>query len=148
MHAIVHSRSMPQDKKFIVVLNRNYELSRLTSGMGHVTAGLVASLAHDVESMSFLTYESKDGHTFPWISDHSFVVLKGRGGQMKTLRDNLVQSELPCVTYLDTMLEGGTEVEMAATRERTIEDIDLLAIATFGDADSLAPLTKRFSLWQ
>lgn len=32
---------MEQSKKFAVVLNKNYELSRLTSGIGHVTAGLV-----------------------------------------------------------------------------------------------------------
>lgn len=139
---------MEQSKKFVVVLNKSYELSRLTSGMGHVTAGLVASMSEELESMGFLTYESRDGHVFPWISDHSFVVLRGRGGQLRTLRQELLQSQLPCVAYLDTMLEGGTAVEMAATKERTVDEIDILAVATFGDADAISRLTKKFSLWQ
>lgn len=139
---------MEPSKKFVVVLNKSYELSRLTSGMGHVTAGLVASLSTDISSMDFLTYESHDGHLFPWISDHSFVVLKGKGHQLRTLRDELIRNELPCVAYLNTMLEGGTAVEIAATKARTIDEIEVLAVATFGEATVISSLTKKFSLWQ
>lgn len=136
------------DKKFVVVLNKNYDLARLTSGMGHVTAGLVGSLSNDVESLSFLEYESADGQKFPWISDWPFIVLRGRGGQIKTLRESLGEKSLPCVVYLDTMLEGGTEVEMAATKSRNLEDLDVLALSTFGDREVIDGLTKKFSLWQ
>lgn len=136
------------DKKFVVVLNRSHELSRLTSGLGHVTAGLVASLRDRVDEMGFLEYTSKDDESFPWISDHSFIVLKGRGGQMKTFRSNLIAQGLPCVAYLDTMLEGGTEVEMSATKERTADELDVLAVATFAEKSVLDDLTKKFSLWQ
>lgn len=135
-------------KKFVVALNRSYDLSRMTSALGHVTAGLTASLADRRQELGFLTYTTKDDTTLPWISDHSFVVLKGRGGQLKTLRAELVANALPCVVYTDTMLEGGTTVEMAATRERTMEELDILAVATFGDIDALNPFTKKFSLWQ
>jgi hypothetical protein len=135
-------------KKFVVVLNRSHELSRLTSGLGHVTAGLAASLTQTGEDLRFLTYESADGQQFSSISDYSFIVLKGRRGQLKTFHAALREKELPCVTYLDTMLEGGTAVEMAATKQRNFEDLEVLAIATFGDVDVLNGLTKKFSLWQ
>jgi hypothetical protein len=147
----VHSWAMEATapaKKFVVVLNRSYELSRLTSGLGHVTAGLAASLSADGEDLGFLTYESADGQEFPSISDYSFIVLKGRGGQMKTFHAALKERQLPCVTYLDTMLDGGTAVEMAATKQRTFEELEVLAVATFGDAELVNALTKKFSLWQ
>lgn len=67
---------------------------------------------------------------------------------MKTFRSNLLEKGLPAVAYLDTMLEGGTEVEMAATAERTTEDLDVLAVATFGKRAVIDELTKKFSLWQ
>lgn len=135
-------------KKFVVVLNRGYELSRLTSGLGHVTAGLVAKLSGRADDMSFLEYRSKDGESFPWISDHSFIILKGRGNHMRTLRSDLLAKDLPCVTYLDTMLEGGSEAELAATAERSIDELNVLAIATFGERSVLDGLTRKFSLWR
>jgi hypothetical protein len=137
-----------EDKKFVVALNRGYDLARLTSGLGHVTAGLVGSLASDVDALRFLEYESKDGDRFPWISDWPFIILKARGGQLKSLRQSLTERSLPCVCYLDTMLEGGTVVEQKATRERTLEEIDVLAVATFGDRVTIDELTKKFSLWR
>jgi hypothetical protein len=54
---------------------------------------------------------------------------------------------LPAVVYLDTMLEGGTEAQMAATKSRPVDDLEILVLATFGDCGQVNALTKRFSLW-
>ena len=135
------------DRKFVVVLNKSYDLARLTSGIGHVTAGLVAGCADRVDDMEFLDYVSADDQTYKSISNWPFVVLRGRGGQLKTLRTGLLEKGLPAVAYLDTMLEGGTEVEMAATRARSADDLEILALATFGDREEISVMTKKFSLW-
>jgi hypothetical protein len=134
--------------KFVVVLNRSYELARLSSALGHVTAGLVASLAPDVAKLSFVEYKSSDDKSYPWISDYSFIVLKGRGGQMQTFREMLELRGLPCVTYLDTMLEGGSLVQQQATAAKASTDLIPLAVATFGPPSDLNELTKKFSVWQ
>jgi len=136
------------DKKFVVVLNRSHELARLTSGLGHVTAGLAASLSENRADLSFVEYQSSDEQRFPWISDWSFIVLKGRGGQMKTFRDSLLEQGLPCVVYLDTMLTGGSQAQQKATQERSLEELEFLAVATFGDRGAIDALTKKFSVWQ
>lgn len=135
-------------KKIVVALNKSYDLPRLASGLGHVALGLAASLGDGVGDLEFKTYVAMDGASFPWISNWPFVVLKGRGGQLRTLRSGLTDAGLPCVTYLDTMLEGGTEVEMAATASRTQDDLEVLAVATFGEASTLQPLTGKLSLWR
>jgi hypothetical protein len=135
------------DKRFIVVLNRGYELSRLASGLGHVTAGLVASQSAHLDDLAFVEYKSQDGQVFPWISDWPFIVLKARGGQLRTLRTALRERELPCVTYLDTMLSGGSRVQQENTAGLPEDQLTLLAVGTFGEREVLAELTKKFSLW-
>jgi hypothetical protein len=139
---------MSADKKFVVVLNRSHELAHLISGLGHVTAGLVGSLSKSGDDLSFVEYKSADGESFPWISDWPFIVLKGRGGQLKTLRASLIEKGLPCVAYLDTMLSGGSDAQQAATAERPSGELTILAVATFGDRSVLDELTSKFSIWQ
>lgn len=139
---------METDHKFVVVLNRGYELARLTSGLGHVTAGLTASLAARLPELSFVEYRSADGQIYPWISDWPFIVLKGRGGQMQTLRTALTERGLPCVTYVDTMLSGGSQAQQHATAERPAAELAPLAIATYGPRAEIDELTRKFSVWQ
>lgn len=139
---------MSADRKFVVVLNRSFELSRLVSGLGHVTAGLVASQSGRLDELSFVEYKSRDGQIFPWISDWPFIVLKGGGGQLKTFRAALLERELPCAAYLDTMLTGGSQAQQEATAQRSQEDLAVLAVATFGEAAVLDELTRKFSLWR
>ena len=135
------------EHKFVVVLNKNYELSRLTSGLGHVTTGLVASLHDNADRMNFMQYRSADGDAYDWISDWNFIVLRGKAGQLKTLRTSLRDAALPCVAYTDTMLDGGTDAQQAATRQRTSDELEVLALATFGERDIIDAFTKKFSLW-
>lgn len=139
---------MEKDNKFVVVLNRSYELPQLVSGIGHVTAGLVASLSKDLDELSFVEYQTADGETYPWISDWPFIILKARGGQLQTLRETLKFRQLPHSTYLDTMLTGGSAHQQKITRERNASEVAVLAVATFGDRTTIDELTKKFSLWR
>jgi hypothetical protein len=139
---------LEKDNKFVVVLNRSYELPQLVSGLGHVTAGLVASLSKDLEELSFVTYETADGVAYPWISDWPFIILKARGGQLQTLRETLAFRDMPHSTYLETMLTGGSAHQQKITKEQNAAEIPLLALATFGDRTTLDELTKKFSLWR
>lgn len=104
------------DRKFVIVLKKSYELSRLASALGHVTARLTASLGARSDDIQFVEYKSSDGHAYPWISDWPFIILRGRGGHMNTFRDELQNRDLACVTYLDTMLTGGSVAQRAALR--------------------------------
>jgi hypothetical protein len=136
------------ERKFVVVLNRSFELPRLVSGLGHVTAGLVASLAGRIDELSFVTYKSLDGKEYPFVSDWPFIILRGGGGQMATFVNTLEFRGLPCVTYLDTMLYGGSAVQQSNTAEKKSADLVPLAVATFGEPAVINELTKKFSLWQ
>ncbi len=139
---------MSEDKKFVVVLNKSYDLTRLVSGLGHVTAGLVASLNDRTSDLSLVEYKSADGEVYPWISDWPFIILRGGGGQIQTFRTNLRFHSLPCVAYIDTMLEGGSEAQQAATASKSSDQIIPLAVSTFGERSVIDEMTKKFSLWR
>jgi hypothetical protein len=134
-------------RKFVVVLNKSYDVSRLLSALGHVSAGLAGNSGL-ADEMKFITYEDKSGQTYPNISEWSFVVLKGKGSHIRKFREGLLAKQMKYACYLDTMLSGGSEVQQAATKEKPAEECEMLALATFGDAAILDSLTKRFSLWR
>lgn len=139
---------MTPPRKFVIVLNKRQELPRLLSAIGHVAIGVAGGDHHSPSDLSLVTYMDADGQQYPSISDWSVVVLRGGSGQMKNLKSSLEAEGLPCVVYLDTMLTGGSEAQQAKTKETKGEDVEILALATFGEISQLDPLTKKFSVWQ
>lgn len=133
-------------KKFVVVLNKSLPLERMTSALGHVMAGVSASI--DDENRSLVTYEDADGQSYPAISDWPVIILRGGPGQLKNYREKLVQAGLPAVTYLNTMYTGGSGAQQEATRGKSTEELEFVAVATFGLAVKVDSLTKKFSVWK
>jgi hypothetical protein len=134
-------------KKFVVVLNKTYQADQLLSALGHVTAGLSANSSQR-ETMNFVVYRDKDGGAYPNISAWPFIVLRGKSGELKRLRSELLAANLDYACYLDTMISGGSDAQMAATTTKTGDELQILALATFGEGAKLDPLTKKFSLWR
>jgi hypothetical protein len=134
-------------KKFVVVLNKSRAADQLLSALGHVTAGLAANVA-DRQAMNFIAYRDAEGGVYPNISEWPFIVLRGNGGGIKRFRADLIAADLPYSCYLDTMVSGGSDAQVAATLTRKADELEILALATFGDAASIDPLTKKFSLWK
>ena len=134
-------------KKFVVVLNKSFAADQLLSALGHVTAGLAAN-SPQREAMSFVVYRDAQGETYPNISEWPFIVLRGNGGGIKRFRADLIAADLSYSCYLDTMISGGSAAQVAATATQKTDDLQILALATFGDATKIDPLTKKFSLWK
>lgn len=135
------------DAKFVVVLNKRYEAAQLLSAIGHVTVGLAGS-ASNGEDLSLVDYRDADGGVYRSISDWPFIVLRGGGGQIATCRQRLEQAGLPAIAYLDTMIVGGSEAQQKKTQETPTEQLEIMALATFGERSEIDPLTKRFSVWR
>jgi hypothetical protein len=134
-------------KKFVVVLNKSCTADQLLSALGHVSAGIGANSA-ERESMEFVVYRDADGAAYPNISAWPFIVLRGNGSGLKRFRADLIEAGLDYACYLDTMISGGSDAQVEATSGKTSEALEILALATFGDAEKIDPLTKRFSLWK
>lgn len=134
-------------KKFVAVLNESFDVVKQLNALGHVTLGLAAEESKK-ENLGLVTYIDADGNSFPNISQFPFIILKGSGGKIKTFRQALIENNLPYSCFLDTMYDGGSDVQVANTRLKKFDDLKMVAVVTFGEQEILNPLTKKFSLYR
>lgn len=133
--------------KFVAVLNKSIEIPRLMNALGHVTIGLARQLESDVEA-GLVTYVDSEGNRFPHISQYPFIVLDTNSSKLKAFHEALNQENIRHTTFLDTMIEGGSDQQVERTKERKFEELIFYAIAAFGEKAKLDPLTKKFSLFK
>lgn len=133
--------------KFVAVLNKKAELPRLVNALGHLSAGLTAQHG-DIDEMKFLTYTDAGGGLHPGISHYPFIVLAARNGnQIRTLRQAAIEGGISYCDFVDTMLGESAEDQLQRTSATPEESLTYLAIALFGSAEQLDPLTRKFSLF-
>lgn len=135
------------EQKFVAVINQSFDGPVVLNGLGHAAVGLGAG-AGTADSMGLVQYKDKNGEVFPNISAFPFIVLKGRGGQLKTFREALIEAELPHTCFLDSMIEGGSDAQVARTLDSALDDLNVILIVAFGPKRQLDPLTKKFSVWR
>jgi hypothetical protein len=133
-------------KKFVAVLNKSGEIPQLLNALGHITAGLAGSI-EDSKHLSLINYEDSEGNIYPNISEYPFIVLKGNSNKIREFRFSLIQKEIPYSCFLNTMTYGGSDVQVENTKQKKSNDLEILAIVTFGEKSEIDLLTKKFSLW-
>ena len=137
---------MATQNKFVIILNKRYELALMTSAIGHVAAGLAKKCAN--EDLRMVTYRDASGVEYPSISHWPFLILRAGAGQLANLRMNLENAGLPAVSYLDTMFSGGSDAQQEATSSKKSDEIEIVALGTFGDVNAIDEWTRKFSLWK
>lgn len=134
-------------RKFAIVLNKKHPVATLLNAMGHVTAGLVAKVGAD--EPDFLDYRCPAGEFSSLISRFPVIVLSGgNSNQLRRLTDESSAAGLVANTFVTAMLGASAEEQLAQTEQAAAEELEYLAVAVFGDAAVIDPLTKRFSLWK
>ena len=134
-------------KKFVVALNKNIEPARLMNAIGHLSIGLGAEI-QDKEHLGLITYVDKESNQYPNISEYGYIVLKTSGGKLKTFHQELKATNIPHSIFLDTMIEGTSDEQVARTKQRMHEELTYYAVAAFGEREMLDPLTAKFSLYR
>lgn len=135
-------------QKFVVVLNQKIELPRLMNALGHMTAGLVGHQNGHGE-FSWLRYQDADGGVHPAISRFPFIILAAKNGnQIRTLREVAIERGLAYNDFVHTMLGSSAEDQMQKTRSTPEKDLEYFGLCLFGDAETIDPLTRKFSLFK
>jgi len=135
------------DRRTIVVLNKRFEGGRLFSALGHVVLGLGAdAVKHD--DLWIQEYRDADGIAYPHISYHPVIILKAdNGNHLRRFRQELEELGLPFSSFVHTMFEGGTPVQLSTTEKTPSDELDYVAVATFGSSEALRPLTRKFRVY-
>lgn len=50
--------------------------------------------------------------------------------------------------FTTTMLGKSSEAQIQATKAASLEELEFVAIALYGDAETIAPVTKKFSVFR
>ena len=135
--------------KFVVVVNKNLEIGKAMNAIAHSYAGLVGVAPKELkEKMSFIDFIDKDGSIHKSISGLSLIVLRGKNGEIKNLRNEFIENDILFTDFVETMTGDTYKEQLDKTLETSSEDMNYFCIAAFGKKESLDPLTKKFSLWR
>ena len=135
--------------KFVVVLNKKYEVPRLMNALGHVTLALVERASDAVrKDMAVVDYIDADGNVFP-LSNNSFVILKAdNANKLRTLLLSARQAEgLEVKVFTHTTYKGTFVEQLVDTKNTKEADMDYIAVAVFGEISKVSELTRKFSLY-
>lgn len=132
--------------KFVAVLNQGHPLPIILNGVCHATAGLVARIG--LEAPDYLPYRN-EAHDFEsTMSRFPFIVLRSKNsGHLAKLTRATAAAGVECNVFVSPMLGSSAEEQIRNTLSTPGEDLEYIAVVLFGKADTIDPLTKRFSLF-
>jgi hypothetical protein len=140
--------SLPTTHRFVAVLNKKVEPGRAMNALAHMAAGL-SSIVPDKENLRFDTYVDKDGNEHKSISDNPFIVLSSdNSNQIRTLRNKLIEENIPFNDFTSTMVEGTHVDQHKRTSETPELELEYWGICFFAQDYLSKELTKKFSLWK
>ena len=134
--------------KFVAIVNKNLEIGKALNAIAHSCAGLVAFAPEEVkEKMSFIDFEDKDGSLHESISGLSLIVLRGKNGEIKKLRQQFIENNILHTDFTETMTGDTYKEQLEKTLETSNEEMQYYCLVAFGEKEVIDPLTKKFSLW-
>ena len=135
-------------KRFVAILSKKAETGRLMNALGQMAAGLVGGHGLDSEG-TFLDYQDRDGSVHSPISHFPFIVLSAdNSSQLSKVIEQAKELGIPYNFFTDTMTIGGSEPQREATRTKSAAELEYWGVCLFGEAETLKPLTKKFSLFR
>lgn len=134
--------------KFVAVVNKNLEIGKALNAIAHCSLGLAAIASEDIkEKMSFIDFEDKDSSVHKNISGLSLIVLRGKNGEIKKLRQSFADNNVLFTDFTETMTGDTYKEQLDKTKETSSEDMNYFCIVGFGEKEVIDPLTRKFSLW-
>ena len=135
-------------KRFVVILNKEISIGKLTNALGHMTAGLSANYP-DIQELCFIQYQDKDNNIHPNISHFPFIVLSAKdSNQIRKLKNLTTDRGIKFTDFTSTMTVGSSKDQLKATKKTLEKDLEYFGICMFGSSKELKELTKNFPLFK
>lgn len=122
-------------QKLVAVLNKKIETGKVMNALAHMSVGLVGA------------NPDKDGGAH-MSSKFPYIILRAKNSnQIRTLRNTLIEKDIPFESFADTMTVGGWEEQVERSAATPEEELEYYGICMLGEKSDLDELTKKFSLW-
>ncbi len=136
-------------KRTHIIINKPHRDNRgqLASAIGHVAQSLaVQSQTND--ALAFVDYVDADSNVYPYISESPVIALTTNATKIWSLWEHLTANNILRAAYLNTMMAGGSALQVSTTSKFNRHDLDPIVIGCVCDADDISRLTKKYSLYK
>lgn len=138
-----------ENLKTVIALSQAFDhrLAVQLNALGHLAQSLGHQAAHKRVG-HYVSYHDVSGTDLGMLSWWPLIVLTGRPTKIGELWSALQREQCVRACFVDTMIQGGSEAQLAATAEVGLKDERIVALAAFGLSERLNALTKKLSLWK
>jgi len=138
-----------ENMRLVIAVNKRLESGVAMNAVFHLGAGLVNLIGDGGrETLKFLDFEDGDGQIHRSISARSFIVLRASSSEIRKLREQAQESGVTFADFLATMTGDTYREQLDRTRQTAGDALEYYGIALYGDKETLAPLTRKLSLWR
>lgn len=131
-------------KKLYIIVNRNMDASLLMNATGHLAGGIMQK----AEDRLFQDYPNDDSGLSAYLSHYPVVILQAKNSnQLSTALQKCKDANLTYNFFTTTMLGQSTEQQIHDTKVASIDALEFVAIAIYGDTEILKPITKKFTVY-
>ncbi|MHA1000485.1 DUF2000 family protein [Leclercia pneumoniae] len=132
-------------KKLYVIVNRQQDPALLLNATAHVAAGIMRK----AEDVLFNDYLNAESGLRASLSHYPVVILQAKNSnQLKTALLKCGEAGIETNFFTTTMLGPSSEIQIRDTQKAALDSLEFVAIALYGDTDTMAFVTKKFSLYK
>lgn len=132
-------------KKLYVIVNRQQDPALLLNATAHVAAGIMRK----AEDVLFNDYPNAESGLRASLSHYPVVILQAKNSnQLKTALLKCQEAGIETNFFTTTMPGPSSEIQIRDTQKAALDSLEFVAIALYGDTDSMACVTKKFSLYK
>ncbi|MCM7514545.1 DUF2000 domain-containing protein [Enterobacter cloacae complex sp. 2022EL-00788] len=132
-------------KKLYIIVNRTQDPALLLNATAHLAAGIMRK----ADDVLFHDYPNDESHLNAYLSHYPVVILQAKNSnQLKTAALKCQEAGIMLNFFTTTMLGKSSEAQIQATKAASLEELEFVAIALYGDAETIAPITKKFSVFR
>lgn len=131
--------------KTSIVVNKKHDIGLAFNAVSHLVAGLV-DLA-GAAAYAFLDYPFAGGDAGSRLSTYPMIVLSAPNSS-QVLRTWAAAREagLACNLFTTAMIGSSAADQQSAAAATPVDEQDAVAVAIFGRAEEVNPLTRKFSV--
>ena len=136
----------PFPNKLVAIINKKLEPGRAMNTLSHLSLGLGGALGKD--ELNLDTYTDADSNEYPFISQMPFIILRAKPGEIRKTVLAAREKGILFNAFTDAMTEGTWQDQMARSQATKEEDLTYFGCMLYGDWDTVAEMTRKFSLWK
>lgn len=132
------------ENKLVIIVNKTLEPGVAMNAVAHASLALGALMGK--EKLCLGDYKDASGNLWP-MSNMPYIILKGKSGEIRKAVLAAKTEKVQHLAFVSTMTGGTWAEQIERTAPITEEDHTYYAAVLCGPYETVAQITKKFSLY-